>query len=74
MKYDDQKVAVYKDVHHNIHVVHPVCTHLKCNVQWNVAERSWDCPCHGARYDADGKVMTGPADRDLEKIEIAQMV
>ncbi|MCC6287424.1 MAG: FAD-dependent oxidoreductase [Chitinophagaceae bacterium] len=70
VKYEHHKLAVFKDAQHNIHMVHPVCTHLKCDVQWNVAERSWDCPCHGARYDVDGKVITGPAGRDLEKVNI----
>jgi glycine/D-amino acid oxidase-like deaminating enzyme/nitrite reductase/ring-hydroxylating ferredoxin subunit len=68
--YDGQKIALYKDEHHLLHAVNPTCTHLKCDVSWNTTERSWDCPCHGARYDPEGKVLTGPADRDLEKIEI----
>jgi glycine/D-amino acid oxidase-like deaminating enzyme/nitrite reductase/ring-hydroxylating ferredoxin subunit len=70
VKYEDHSIALYKDDQGNLHAVHPVCTHMKCNVAWNSAERSWDCPCHGARYDIDGKVLTGPADRDLEKIEL----
>lgn len=65
--YEDEKVAIYKDETGNIHALHSLCTHLKCEVQWNGAERSWDCPCHGARYDIDGNVLNGPADKGLAK-------
>lgn len=60
-----QKVAVYREEGGAVHAVSPVCTHLGCHVQWNRAERSWDCPCHGARYSPTGKVLNGPAVRDL---------
>ena len=63
-------MALSKDEAGGVHAVSPVCTHMKCNVAWNNAEGSWDCPCHGARYSADGAVLTGPADHDLEKIEL----
>ena len=49
-----------------LHVVGARCTHLGCVVGWNEAERSWDCPCHGSRFDArDGAVLNGPAARGL---------
>ena len=70
VKYEGEKIGLYKDETGKLHAVNPVCTHLKCEVRWNGAEHSWDCPCHGARYDCDGKVITGPADRSLEKISI----
>lgn len=61
-----EKVAAYRDEHGGVHAVSPVCTHLFCLVDWNDAERSWDCPCHGSRFDVDGRVIQGPAVKDLE--------
>jgi glycine/D-amino acid oxidase-like deaminating enzyme/nitrite reductase/ring-hydroxylating ferredoxin subunit len=59
------KVAVYKDEGHQVHACSAVCPHLGCIVRWNYAERSWDCPCHGSRFDAYGKVVNGPSNGDL---------
>ena len=61
-------LAIYKDEAGEVHTLNSRCTHLKCTVSWSLAEKCWECPCHGARYDADGKVLTGPADMDLQKI------
>jgi glycine/D-amino acid oxidase-like deaminating enzyme/nitrite reductase/ring-hydroxylating ferredoxin subunit len=63
----DGKVAVYKDQKENLHQLSPICTHLGCMVKWNNAEESWDCPCHGSRFDIDGKVIHGPAVCELKK-------
>jgi len=57
-------VAVHRD-EAGLHAVSAVCTHLACLVAWNPAERSWDCPCHGSRFTADGTVVQGPAVKDL---------
>lgn len=73
IKEEGQKIALYKDDKGILHGVNPSCTHLHCDVNWNNAEQSWDCPCHGARYSMDGKVLTGPADRDLEKIALEEL-
>ena len=72
--YENKKLALYKTEDGKVHALNPICTHLKCEVKWNAAEMTWDCPCHGARYSYDGKVITGPADSDLEKIEIRTLV
>jgi glycine/D-amino acid oxidase-like deaminating enzyme/nitrite reductase/ring-hydroxylating ferredoxin subunit len=63
------KVAAYKDDAGRVHERSAVCTHLKCIVDWNTAEKSWDCPCHGSRFDAYGTVVSGPATMDLEELD-----
>jgi glycine/D-amino acid oxidase-like deaminating enzyme/nitrite reductase/ring-hydroxylating ferredoxin subunit len=55
------KIAVYRDDAGRLHERSAVCPHLGCIVAWNSTERSWDCPCHGSRFDPGGKVLNGPA-------------
>ncbi|HEV7704292.1 MAG TPA: FAD-dependent oxidoreductase [Gemmatimonadaceae bacterium] len=62
-------VAVYRDDGGALHEMTAVCPHLKCIVHWNTLEKSWDCPCHGSRFDAYGKVFTGPAVSSLEPVD-----
>lgn len=62
------KVAVYRDDKGKLHEMSAVCTHLGCIVQWNKAEKTWDCPCHGSRFNKLGKVINGPANQALEPI------
>lgn len=69
VKFEGKKVAAYRDESGEIHALSPVCTHAGCIVSWNGEEKSWDCPCHGARYDIRGRVLTDPAERDLSKFE-----
>lgn len=59
------KVAVYRDPQGKTHELSAVCRHLGCIVNWNTSENTWDCPCHGSRYDALGRVIQGPANSDL---------
>ncbi|MEX0718208.1 MAG: FAD-dependent oxidoreductase [Planctomycetaceae bacterium] len=63
------KVAAYRDENGTLHERSAVCPHLGCVVRWNPAEKSWDCPCHGSRFDKLGKVFNGPANRDLAPLE-----
>jgi glycine/D-amino acid oxidase-like deaminating enzyme/nitrite reductase/ring-hydroxylating ferredoxin subunit len=63
------KRAVYKDDEGTVHVLSPVCGHLWCYVEWNAAERSWDCPCHGSRYAGDGRAIQGPTVHDLRRVD-----
>jgi glycine/D-amino acid oxidase-like deaminating enzyme/nitrite reductase/ring-hydroxylating ferredoxin subunit len=63
-----QKIAVYKDAAGATHECSATCPHLGCIVHWNFAEHTWDCPCHGSRFDAYGKVVNGPANDDLTPI------
>jgi Rieske Fe-S protein len=62
-------VAAYRDADGSVTLRSAVCTHMACHVNWNPAERTWDCPCHGSRFTPDGKVISGPAESPLEKIE-----
>jgi glycine/D-amino acid oxidase-like deaminating enzyme/nitrite reductase/ring-hydroxylating ferredoxin subunit len=63
------KIAACRDENGNVTELSAVCPHLKCVVHWNQAERSWDCPCHGSRFHADGEVVNGPANRNLSLVE-----
>ena len=64
-----RKVAAYRDESGRLHTCSATCRHLGCIVRWNSIERTWDCPCHGSRYDRFGKVVSGPAISDLRIIE-----
>ena len=61
------KIAVFKDEDGGLHKCSAVCTHLGCVVQWNSGEKSWDCPCHGSRFDVEGDILNGPAIKQLEE-------
>ena len=67
-----RKTAVYRDDDGTVHELSPVCRHLWCVVDWNPAERTWDCPCHGSRYAADGRVLEGPTTEDLKRKLVAR--
>jgi len=64
------KKAVYRDTHGKLHECSAVCPHLGCLVDWNSAEKTWDCPCHGSRFDPFGKILNGPANTGLEVLKI----
>jgi len=70
VKYEGDTIGLYKDEHGELFAINPTCTHMKCNVAWNKAEKSWDCPCHGSRFDINGEVLTGPATINLEKLNV----
>jgi glycine/D-amino acid oxidase-like deaminating enzyme/nitrite reductase/ring-hydroxylating ferredoxin subunit len=63
------KAALYRDEDGTLHERSAVCRHLGCIVAWNSNEKTWDCPCHGSRYDRYGKVITGPANSDLAVVD-----
>lgn len=63
-----RKIAAYRDANGALTECSAVCTHLYCIVDWNDTEKSWDCPCHGSRFDAYGRVINGPAIDDLETL------
>jgi len=61
------KMAVYRDESGELHERSAICPHLGCIVAWNPAERTWDCPCHGSRFDPQGRVLNGPTKRGLSR-------
>ena len=56
-----EKAGVYKDDIGRIYVVSPRCPHMGCQLEWNPDEKSWDCPCHGSRFDYKGTLINNPA-------------
>jgi glycine/D-amino acid oxidase-like deaminating enzyme/nitrite reductase/ring-hydroxylating ferredoxin subunit len=68
LRIQNQKVAAYRDENGKVTLCSPVCTHLKCIVHWNAADKTWDCPCHGSRFKPEGEVFSGPAESPLEKL------
>ncbi|HEV2088317.1 MAG TPA: FAD-dependent oxidoreductase [Cryptosporangiaceae bacterium] len=67
---DGKTVGAYRDPAGRLRAVDVTCTHLGCSLRWNSAETSWDCPCHGSRFDADGDVLTGPAVSGLDQVPV----
>lgn len=63
------KIAAYRDTDGLLHTCSAVCPHLSCIVAWNHSEQTWDCPCHGSRFDKFGKVLNGPAISDLHPLK-----
>ena len=74
VKYEGDSIALYKDENGGLHAVNPACTHINCIVGWNSAEQTWDCPCHGSRFSMDGEMFTAPARKDLEKIDLENLI
>ena len=70
LRLEGKKVAAYRDHTGKVSLRSPVCTHLKCIVHWNAADRTWDCPCHGSRFEPTGEVAAGPAEIPLEKLPL----
>jgi glycine/D-amino acid oxidase-like deaminating enzyme/nitrite reductase/ring-hydroxylating ferredoxin subunit len=69
MRRGTHKLAVYRDESGRLHERLAACTHLRCVVHWNPTEKTWDCPCHGSRFDPYGQVLNGPAVNALEEPE-----
>ena len=71
LQMDGQKAACYRDDSGDLHAVSAVCTHMGCLIDWSDADKTWDCPCHGSRFDSDGRVIQGPAKKPLEEVHVA---
>jgi Rieske Fe-S protein len=70
LRQNGERLAAYRDEEGGLHVLSATCTHLGCSVAWNAAEKSWDCPCHGSRFDVEGEVLHGPAKSALPAREL----
>ncbi len=68
--YHHKKVGAFRDEKDIFHIVKLTCTHLTCGLQWNNAERTWDCPCHGSRFSISGEIVEGPAKKNLEYVVV----
>lgn len=66
----DEKIAAWRDDAGRLHAVSATCTHKGCTVTWNNADRTWDCPCHGSIFAADGSVVHGPARKPLPSVKL----
>jgi len=67
VEYNNKKVGVYKSPDGEIYTVSTRCTHLGCQLEWNPDELSWDCPCHGSRFDYKGNLIDNPAMKRLKE-------
>lgn len=68
-EYNGEKVGIYKDKDGKISAVKPICTHLGCLLSWNNLDKTWDCPCHGSRFDYMGRQLYNPAIKDLDVVD-----
>lgn len=66
---DGKRVAAYRAEDGTTTLRLAICTHMGCEVKWNTAERTWDCPCHGSRFKPTGEVLAGPAGTPLSDLE-----
>ncbi len=70
LRINGSAVGIYKDLDGNVFAVNPTCTHLGCLLTWNNLDKTWDCPCHGSRFDYTGKNIYDPAFKDLETYNV----
>lgn len=68
VKIKGKRVGVYRDEKNKLHKISGICPHLGCSLKWNKDEKSWDCPCHGSRFDVDGKILNNPSIKDAERL------
>lgn len=66
---DGHRIGAYRDAEGTLHMIDTTCTHLGCELTWNDAEKSWDCPCHGSRFTYEGEIVEGPAINKLQHVK-----
>ena len=67
LEVNGERAGVFRDQDGKLHIVDTTCTHIGCEVKWNSAEETWDCPCHGSRFSCDGDIVEGPALKHLKR-------
>ena len=72
LQIEGRKAAVHRDERGELYAVSAGCTRMGCLVDWNGEARAWDCPCHGSRFDPDGRVLNGPAKKALEEVHVTR--
>lgn len=72
VNYKGMKLGIYKKSEDEVYAVKPYCAHLGCELSWNNLEKTWDCPCHGSRYDYEGNLLNEPSKKNLEKVKIEE--
>jgi glycine/D-amino acid oxidase-like deaminating enzyme/nitrite reductase/ring-hydroxylating ferredoxin subunit len=72
LDHEGQKLAVYRDESEGLQICSAVCPHMGCVVHWNNDERSWDCPCHGSRFNTSGEVLEGPTLHALASVDLTE--
>lgn len=71
---DGKKIGIYKDSSDKLFAVKPICSHLGCELSFNNLDKTWDCPCHGSRFDYMGNCIYGPSVNGLQQINIAEEI
>lgn len=72
VEYEGNKIGIYLDEKGNYHAIKPFCSHLGCTLTFNNLDKTWDCPCHGSRFDCDGHSLYEPSIKDLEMISMEE--
>ena len=73
VKLDGDSYAVYREKEGRVHLLKSTCPHAKCEVRWNKAELSWDCPCHGSRFNINGRLLNAPATIELQRFDTDEL-